>query len=83
MWSGSTSDKCPCTGKHLARSGTSSSFSRHRSSRTGTLIRDKRVEFQTLYQELINDPARIRRIWEAVVDSVRNGRSPLNPGGAK
>jgi superfamily II DNA or RNA helicase/very-short-patch-repair endonuclease len=38
---------------------------------------DKRVEFQTLYQELIDDPARTRRICEDVLDSVRNGRSPL------
>jgi len=38
---------------------------------------DKRVEFQTLYQELIDDPARTRRICEDVIDSVRNGRSPL------
>jgi len=39
--------------------------------------RDKRVEFQTLYQELIDDPARTRRICEDVIDSVRSGRSPL------
>ncbi len=38
---------------------------------------DKRVEFQTLYQELIDDQARTRRICEDVIDSVRNGRSPL------
>jgi superfamily II DNA or RNA helicase/very-short-patch-repair endonuclease len=38
---------------------------------------DKRVEFQTLYQELIDDPARTRRICEDVINSVRNGRSPL------
>ena len=38
---------------------------------------DKRVEFQTLYQELVDDQARTRRICEDVVDSVRNGRSPL------
>ena len=38
---------------------------------------DKRVEFQTLYQELIDDQTRTRRICEDVVDSVRNGRSPL------
>ena len=38
---------------------------------------DKRVEFQTLYQELVDDQARTRRICEDVIDSVRNGRSPL------
>jgi superfamily II DNA or RNA helicase/very-short-patch-repair endonuclease len=38
---------------------------------------DKRVEFHTLYQELVDDQTRTRRICEDVVDSVRNGRSPL------
>jgi superfamily II DNA or RNA helicase/very-short-patch-repair endonuclease len=38
---------------------------------------DKRIEFQTLYQELIDDQARTRRICEDVTDSVRNGRFPL------
>jgi superfamily II DNA or RNA helicase/very-short-patch-repair endonuclease len=38
---------------------------------------DKRVEFQTLYQELVDDQTRTRRICEDVIDSVRNGRSPL------
>jgi superfamily II DNA or RNA helicase/very-short-patch-repair endonuclease len=38
---------------------------------------DKRIEFQTLYQELIDDQGRTRRICEDVIDSVRNGRSPL------
>jgi len=38
---------------------------------------DKRVEFQTLYQELVDDLTRTRRICEDVVESVRNGRSPL------
>lgn len=38
---------------------------------------DKRVEFQTLYQELIKDQARTRRICEDVVEAVRTGRSPL------
>jgi superfamily II DNA or RNA helicase/very-short-patch-repair endonuclease len=38
---------------------------------------DKRVEFQTLYQELVDDQTRTQRICEDVVDSVRNGRSPL------
>ncbi len=39
--------------------------------------RDKRVEFQTLYQELTDDQVRTRRICEDVIDAVRNGRSPL------
>jgi superfamily II DNA or RNA helicase/very-short-patch-repair endonuclease len=38
---------------------------------------DTRVEFQTLYQELVEDTTRTRRICEDVIDSVRNGRSPL------
>jgi superfamily II DNA or RNA helicase/very-short-patch-repair endonuclease len=38
---------------------------------------DKRAEFQTLYQELIEDESRTRRICADVVESVRNGRSPL------
>jgi superfamily II DNA or RNA helicase/very-short-patch-repair endonuclease len=38
---------------------------------------DKRVEFQSLYQELINNQARTRRICEDVIDAVRDGRSPL------
>jgi superfamily II DNA or RNA helicase/very-short-patch-repair endonuclease len=38
---------------------------------------DKRVEFQTLYQDLIADDARTHRICADVVESVRNGRSPL------
>jgi len=38
---------------------------------------DKRVEFQTLYQELVEDTTRTRRICEEAVDAVRNGRSPL------
>jgi superfamily II DNA or RNA helicase/very-short-patch-repair endonuclease len=38
---------------------------------------DKRVEFRTLYQELVGDQTRTRRICEDVVESVRNGRSPL------
>ncbi len=38
---------------------------------------DKRVEFQTLYQELTDDQARTRRICEDVIDAIGNGRSPL------
>jgi superfamily II DNA or RNA helicase/very-short-patch-repair endonuclease len=38
---------------------------------------DKRVQFQALYQDLISDDARNRRIADGVIDSVNNGRSPL------
>ncbi len=38
---------------------------------------DKRVEFQALYQELVVDDARNRRICADVVESVNAGRSPL------
>ena len=39
--------------------------------------RDPRVEFQALYQELVADELRNRRICDDVVECVRNGRSPL------
>jgi len=38
---------------------------------------DERVEFQTLYQELLVDDARNRRICADVLESVNAGRSPL------
>jgi superfamily II DNA or RNA helicase/very-short-patch-repair endonuclease len=38
---------------------------------------DKRIEFQALYQELIDDELRTRRICDDVVELVRAGRSPL------
>ena len=38
---------------------------------------DKRVEFQTLYQELVADDARNRQICDDVLESVNAGRSPL------
>jgi superfamily II DNA or RNA helicase/very-short-patch-repair endonuclease len=38
---------------------------------------DKRLEFQTLYQELMDDESRHRRICDDVLDAVRAGRSPL------
>ena len=38
---------------------------------------DRRVEFQSLYQELVNDEVRNRRIVDDVVESVNSGRSPL------
>ncbi len=38
---------------------------------------DKRIEFQALYQALIDDTARMRRICDDVMESVRAGRSPL------
>ena len=44
---------------------------------SGSPSSDKRVEFQVLYQELIDDDLRNRRIRDDVVESVNNGRSPL------
>ena len=38
---------------------------------------DPRIEFQALYEALINDDVRNRRICDDVVESVRHGRSPL------
>ena len=38
---------------------------------------DKRIEFQALYQALIDDEARTRRICDDIIESVRAGRSPL------
>lgn len=38
---------------------------------------DKRVEFQALYQELIDDEPRTRRICDDVIEATRHGRSPL------
>lgn len=38
---------------------------------------DKRLEFQTLYQELVGDSTRTARICDDVVEAVATGRSPL------
>jgi superfamily II DNA or RNA helicase/very-short-patch-repair endonuclease len=38
---------------------------------------DKRVEFTSLYGELVGDESRNRRICEDVVEAVESGRSPL------
>ena len=38
---------------------------------------DKRMEFQALYQELVEDVERNRQIADDVIDAVKNGRSPL------
>jgi superfamily II DNA or RNA helicase/very-short-patch-repair endonuclease len=38
---------------------------------------DKRVEFQSLYDDLIGDQSRNRRICDDVVEAVQSGRSPL------
>jgi len=38
---------------------------------------DQRVQFQSLYRELIDDEMRNRRICDDVVEAVRDGRSPL------
>ena len=43
-------------------------------STTGT---DKRIEFQSLYQLLVDDETRNRAICEEVVQAMRDGRSPL------
>ena len=37
---------------------------------------DKRLEFQALYQELVDDTTRNRRIADDVIEAVKNGRSP-------
>jgi superfamily II DNA or RNA helicase len=44
---------------------------------TKTIDADKRVAFQSLYQELIDDETRTRRICEDVLAAVKEGRSPL------
>jgi superfamily II DNA or RNA helicase len=44
---------------------------------TRTPATDRRVEFQTLYEELVHDEQRSGRICQDVVDAVRSGRSPL------
>lgn len=38
---------------------------------------DKRVEFQALYQELVDNEMRNRRICDDILESVNSGRSPL------
>lgn len=38
---------------------------------------DRRLEFQALYRALVEDESRNRRICDDVLESVRNGRSPL------
>jgi very-short-patch-repair endonuclease len=38
---------------------------------------DQRVQFQSLYRELIDDEMRNRRICDDVIEAVRDGRSPL------
>jgi superfamily II DNA or RNA helicase len=38
---------------------------------------DRRAEFQALYQELVDDDVRSRRICDDVVECVKGGRSPL------
>jgi superfamily II DNA or RNA helicase/very-short-patch-repair endonuclease len=38
---------------------------------------DQRVQFQSLYRELIEDETRNQRICDDVVEAVRDGRSPL------
>jgi very-short-patch-repair endonuclease len=38
---------------------------------------DKRIEFQSLYEDLVADETRNRRIADDVIDAVQSGRSPL------
>jgi hypothetical protein len=38
---------------------------------------DKRIEFQALYQLLVDDETRNRAISDEIVQAVRDGRSPL------
>jgi len=38
---------------------------------------DNRLEFQALYQELVEDDSRNGRICDDVIESVRQGRAPL------
>src|SRR4051794_13459324 len=38
---------------------------------------DKRLEFQALYQQLVDDETRNRAICDEIVQAVRDGRSPL------
>jgi superfamily II DNA or RNA helicase len=38
---------------------------------------DRRVEFQSLYRDLVSDESRNRRICDDVVESITHGRSPL------
>jgi len=38
---------------------------------------DKRIEFQSFYEDLFGDETRNRRIADGVIDAVTNGRSPL------
>src|SRR5881397_3695000 len=40
-------------------------------------LSDKRVEFYSLYGELVGDESRNHRICEDVIEAVENGRSPL------
>ncbi len=42
-----------------------------------TAVADRRIEFHALYQELVEDEARNRRICDDIVQTVRDGRSPL------
>ena len=59
------------------RSSTTRWFSRRPSKQPATPESDRRIEFQTVYRELVEDDARNQRICDDVVESVRNGRSPL------
>ena len=63
--------------RHPARSSTSCWFSRRRSSRTEVLIRTSASSFRRCTRSWSTTRRGTRRICEDVVESVRNGRSPL------
>lgn len=67
----------PAPRPRLAPSSISGSFSPQHSSRRETPIRTSASNFRPCIRSLIDDQARTRRICEDVIDSVRNGRSPL------
>ncbi len=62
--SGAPSSETRARRRQHAPSSTSSSCSRRRSSRARGPDADKRVEFQALYQELVDDDVRTRRICD-------------------
>ena len=68
---------CESAGGGDDRSNTRSLFARQHFSQPGDTGTDKRVEFQSLYQHLVDDETRNRAICEEVVQAVRDGRSPL------
>ena len=68
---------CESAGGGDDRSNTRSLFARPRFRPPADTGTDKRIEFQSLYQLLVDDETRNRAICEEVVQAVRDGRSPL------